>query len=439
MPSIAVIGAQWGDEGKAKVIDLVSGSADLIARYQGGANAGHTVRVGNDKFIFHLVPTGLLHEEKVGVLGNGVALCPTSLFQEIDRLQERGLRIEERLFISGRAQIILPYHLEMEAWIEYTLDDQRIGTTLRGIGPCYLTKIMRTGIQLADVLDEQVFLDKAETNLKLALAMGMLKGNLQEHLNKTAAAILPLASRLGGMICDTSKLIQEALEEGKRVVYEGAQGTMLDVDHGTYPFVTSSNATVGGVCSGLGLPPCRVGKVLGISKAYVTRVGQGPMPTEANQQEDDMLRLAGEEFGATTGRPRRCGWLDLVALQYAHQVNHFDGVALTKLDVLDTLPEIKVCTGYRYQGDLITEYPLEGWILAECEPEYEVLPGWQQPTTNAQTFDELPPKAQHYVRWVSDFLGAPVSIVSIGAERAKTIVGPDAGFADWVQLDAVES
>lgn len=436
MPSLAVVGAQWGDEGKAKIIDLISESADYIARFQGGANAGHTVRVGTEKFIFHLVPTGLLHEEKIGVIGNGVALCPKSLLREVDALAERGLQAENRLLVSGRAQLILPFHLQMEEWIETNLDEQKIGTTLRGIGPCYQTKAMRVGLQLADILDEQIFLEKVETMLKLAEAGGFLQGRMQEALNKAASEILPLAPRLSTMICDTSRVIDEALGQGKRVLYEGAQGTMLDLDHGTYPFVTSSNSSVGGICAGLGVPPKSIGHVMGITKAYMTRVGEGPMPTEA-QGDGERLRELGAEFGATTGRPRRCGWLDLVALSYAKRINGFDGLALTKLDVLDTFPEIKVCTGYRHGGHLYTDYPLEGWVLANCEPEYEVLPGWTQPTSSCQTFGDLPAKAQDFVRWVSEFLDVPVALVSLGAERSKTVLGETNPFADWLNVEAV--
>jgi adenylosuccinate synthase len=430
MTSLAVMGAQWGDEGKAKIIDYLAESADIIARFQGGHNAGHTVKINNETFIFHLVPTGVLRPEKVGVLGNGMVISPQALFSEIDRLEERGFELQNRLLISGRAHLIMPYHLWLEEWLESLRGDSKIGTTLRGIGPAYHTKAIRSGIQVADLMDEQVFLEKLEYNLRLIEEMGLLKGTVQANLNTIATEILPYTERFHGMVCDVSRYLVEAMASGRRVLFEGAQGALLDVDHGTFPYVTSSNCTVGGICTGLGIPPRSIGKVIGITKTYVTRVGGGPMPSELHNAEGDRLREVGREFGSTTGRPRRCGWLDLVALRYAHQLNGFDALAVTKLDVLDTFSEVQVCTGYRCRGELLSDYPLETWVLEECTPEFEVFPGWMCSTTHCRTFDSLPPKAREYLQWISDFVGVPLSLISLGPERGK--------MAFWPQNPLVE-
>ncbi len=428
--NIAVIGAQWGDEGKGKIVDILTPGASIVARYQGGHNAGHTVRVGETEFILHLLPSGILHPGVRCVIGNGVVVDPLALFSEIDTLAAQGIDVGDRLLISDRAHVILPYHRDLEALSEARRGDQRIGTTSRGIGPAYEDKAGRRGIRAADL---------ADTSEDGALA-GAIRANVaarNEALGDAAAAdwralhadVGQAARRLAPWVGDASVFLARAFEAGECVLFEGAQGTLLDIDHGTYPFVTSSNATVGGICTGLGIGPRAIGSVLGIAKAYATRVGEGPLPTELHGDEGDQLRESGREYGASTGRPRRCGWYDAVVVRYAIRVNGLDALAVTKLDVLDGLDEIPLCIGYRHGDRPIEEFPSSRTVLAECRPVYERLPGWSRPTAGVRRYEDLPPEARAYLARIEALSGVPIAIVSTGSDRADTIV-VDGGLVD---------
>ena len=420
--NIAVIGAQWGDEGKGKVVDLLTPNASIVARYQGGHNAGHTVRTGETEFILHLLPSGILHPGVQCVIGNGVVVDPAALFLEVETLAAQGIDVGDRLLISDRAHVILPYHRDLEALSEARRGDQRIGTTSRGIGPTYEDKVGRRGIRVADLAD-------ASEDGALAGAIRANVSARNEALGGVAADWRPLHAemcavwrRLAGWVGDASVFLARAFEAGECVLLEGAQGTLLDIDHGTYPFVTSSNSTVGGICTGLGIGPRAIGSVLGIAKAYTTRVGEGPLPTELHGAEGDLLRESGREYGASTGRPRRCGWYDAVVVRYAVRVNGLDALAVTKLDVLDGLDEIPVCTGYRHGERLLTEFPASRTVLAGCTPVYERLPGWSRPTAGVRRYEDLPPEARAYLARIEELSGIPVAIVSTGSDRADTIL-----------------
>ena len=420
--NIAVIGAQWGDEGKGKVVDLLTPNVSIVARYQGGHNAGHTVRVGETEFILHLLPSGILHPGVRCVIGNGVVIDPVALFSEIETLAAQGIEVGDRLLISDRAHVILPYHRDLEALSEARRGEQRIGTTSRGIGPTYEDKVGRRGIRVADLGD-------ASEDGVLASAMRANVSARNEALGGAAAdwrvlhaEVCAAWRRLAHWVGDASVFLARAFEAGECVLLEGAQGTLLDIDHGTYPFVTSSNATVGGICTGLGIGPRAIGSVLGIAKAYTTRVGEGPLPTELHGAEGDLLRESGREYGASTGRPRRCGWYDAVAVRYAVRVNGLDALAVTKLDVLDGLDEIPLCTAYRHGDRLLTEFPASSAILAGCEPVYERLRGWSRPTAGVRRYGDLPPEARAYLARIETLSGVPVAIVSTGSDRADTIL-----------------
>ena len=420
--NIAVIGAQWGDEGKGKVVDLLTPDASIVARYQGGHNAGHTVRVGETEFILHLLPSGILHPGVRCVIGSGAVVDPAALFSEIETLAAQGIDVGDRLLVSDRAHVILPYHRDLEALSEARRGDQRIGTTSRGIGPAYEDKAGRRGIRIADLAD-------GSEDGALAAAIRANVSARNEALGGAAADWRALHAearaawrRLAGWVGDASVFLARAIEAGECVLFEGAQGTLLDVDHGTYPFVTSSNATVGGICTGLGVGPRAVGSVLGIAKAYTTRVGEGPLPTELHGAEGDLLRESGREFGASTGRPRRCGWYDAVVVRYAVRVNGLDALAVTKLDVLDGLDEIPVCTAYRHGDRLLKEFPANRAVLAGCTPVYERLPGWSRPTAGVRCYEDLPPEARAYLARIEALSGVPAAIVSTGSDRADTIL-----------------
>ena len=420
--NIAVIGAQWGDEGKGKVVDLLTPDASIVARYQGGHNAGHTVRVGETEFILHLLPSGILHPGVRCVIGSGAVVDPAALFSEIETLAAQGIDVGDRLLVSDRAHVILPYHRDLEALSEARRGDQRIGTTSRGIGPAYEDKAGRRGIRIADLAD-------GSEDGALAAAIRANVSARNEALGGAAADWRALHAearaawrRLAGWVGDASVFLARAFEAGECVLFEGAQGTLLDIDHGTYPFVTSSNATVGGICTGLGVGPRAVGSVLGIAKAYTTRVGEGPLPTELHGAEGDLLRESGREFGASTGRPRRCGWYDAVVVRYAVRVNGLDALAVTKLDVLDGLDEIPVCTAYRHGDRLLTEFPASRAVLAGCTPVYERLPGWSRPTAGVRRYEDLPPEARAYLARIEALSGVPAAIVSTGSDRADTIL-----------------
>ncbi len=441
MKNVIIVGTQWGDEGKGKIVDLLAEKFDIVARYQGGHNAGHTVRVGERKFILQLVPSGILRPGKLAVIGNGVVLDPAALLQEIEALEGAGIEVTGRLYVSNRAQLIFPYHRMMEKAAETAPGKVRIGTTSRGIGPAYEDKMGRRGIRVADLLEPESFrclaeLCVAEKNL-LARALdspdSVSASEIVEQYEQYAGRLRPLAA-------DTAALLAREMERGRSVLFEGAQGTMLDIDHGTYPFVTSSSATAGGACIGLGVPPTCIGRVVGVSKAYTTRVGGGPFPTEARGPEGDKIRERGSEFGAVTGRPRRCGWFDAPLLRYSRMINGLDSLVITKLDVLDHLDEIPVCVGYRYRGSELNEMPALAQVLEQVEPVYRTLPGWRSPTFGLTRYEQLPPRARDYLRFLSDSSGVEISIVSTGPERDQTMWAPGAGFTEeWDRGSAGKS
>lgn len=421
MPNIAILGAQWGDESKGKTTDFLAGNADIVTRYQGGDNAGHTIVIGEDKFILHLLPSGILHPNTVNVIGNGVVINLETLFNEINELVARGIEVGGRLKISSRAHLILPYHKVMESWDDLG-SGLKIGTTARGIGPTYVDKMNRhSGIRVADLLEFDLFQKKLDFNLEAKdYVLSQIGGEIDR--NALLEKYYEYARQLAPYVIDTPEFMHREMKAGKRVLFEGAQGTMLDIDFGTYPYVTSSNTTVGAACTGLGVPPAAIDRVLGVSKAYVTRVGGGPFPTEMPPDLDEEIRRIGEEYGATTQRPRRCGWLDLVALRYATQINGFTGIALTKFDVLDSLDEIQICVGYKRDEELISAFPASLRLLAECKPVYKTLPGWKQPTTGVRRYDDLPANAKTYIAFVADFLDVPIVLASVGKDREQTVI-----------------
>ncbi len=423
MPVLVVVGAQWGDEGKGKIIDLLTRRADVVARYQGGHNAGHTVVVGMDEFILHLIPSGILHEGKQCVIGNGVVVDPAALITEMDGLRKRGISFEENLFISSNAHLIMPYHQALDIAAEKLKGAKKIGTTGRGIGPAYADKISRRGIRMADLLNPDFFREKLAANI--GEVNFLLERFYQAPLvnqDKVYDEYLGYARRLKQHITDTSVLITQALRKGRKVLAEGAQGTHLDVDHGTYPFVTSSSPTAGGACTGLGIGPGTITEVLGIVKAYTTRVGSGPFPTEQENAVGELLRDRGREYGATTGRPRRCGWVDTVLLRHAVRVNGLTVAAVTKLDVLDTMEALKICVGYKYKGKLYEEMPSDLTVLEKAEPQYISMPGWKQTTIGIKKYDDLPKKARAYIEKVCKLSGVKATIISTGARRDETII-----------------
>jgi adenylosuccinate synthase len=424
MSNLIVLGAQWGDEGKGKVVDLFSDRFDIVARYQGGHNAGHTVWIGGRKIVLKLVPSGILRPGKLVVIGNGVVVDPAALLEEIERLEQAGTEVRRRLFVSSRAHVIVPFHPMMERLSE-SRPGREIGTTSRGIGPCYEDKAGRRGIRIADLLDadnfRSLFDSLAEDKEILRTAF-----HLGEPVDAARAReqYVELGAKIAPMVCDTAVMLNRAIEEGKRVLFEGAQGTMLDVDHGTYPYVTSSSAGAGGACTGTGVPPTRISGVIGVSKAYITRVGGGPFPTEARDAAGDTLRNTGNEFGAVTGRPRRCGWFDVPLLRYTSMINGIDSLLITKLDVLDDFEEIPVCTAYRLCGQLTTEMPATNKAMAAVEPVYERLPGWRTQTRGLTRYKDLPARAKDYLAFLAEQTGVEVGSVSTGPERSETIVVP---------------
>ena len=422
MPSVVLIGAQWGDEGKGKVTDFLAEKAEIVVRYQGGNNAGHTVVVGEEEFKLHLIPSGILYPDKICVIGNGVVIDPAVLLKELEYLAKRGVNTDN-LRISLRAHIIMPYHKKLDEVIEESKGNAKIGTTKRGIGPAYTDKAARVGIRFVDMLDRDEFALQLESNLKeknnlLAKVYGA------EGFDKDAimAEYMDYADRLGKYAADTSIIIYDALKAGKNVLFEGAQGTLLDLDHGTYPYVTSSHPIAGAACIGAGLGPTEITKVLGIAKAYTTRVGEGPFPTELNDEVGAHLRDKGHEFGTTTGRPRRCGWFDAVIARYAVRVGGLTSMAVTKLDVLTGMDSLKICTGYRRGNEIISDFPASLKTLAECEPVYEEMPGWNEDITSAKTVSDLPQAAQNYLNRISELAGVPVSVIGVGTRRTQTII-----------------
>jgi len=424
MKNVIVLGAQWGDEGKGKMVDLFSESFDIVARYQGGHNAGHTVRIGDRKIVLKLIPAGILREGKLAVIGNGVVVDPEALLQEIAMVEAAGISVAGRLFISNRAHVILPLHRMVEKLSE-ARPGREIGTTSRGIGPCYEDKVARRGVRIGDLIDPAAFAPLFEA---LAADKEILRSAFQlgEPLDTAAVAAKygEFGRRIAPVVTDTAVLLNHAIAEGKRVLFEGAQGTMLDVDHGTYPYVTSSSAGAGGASVGTGVAPTRISAVLGISKAYITRVGGGPFPTESLDASGDELRKVGNEFGAVTGRPRRCGWFDVPLLRYTAMINGFDSLVITKLDVLDGFAEIPVCTSYRLCGKETMEMPASNNAVAALEPVYTRLPGWQSKTAGLKRYEDLPALAKEYLNFLAQQTGVEVGCISTGPERSETIVVP---------------
>jgi adenylosuccinate synthase len=417
-----VIGAQWGDEGKGKVVDLLSNQADYVARYQGGANAGHTLKFDGETHILHLIPSGIFHSNTTCAIGNGVVIDPLTLLDEIDMVRKAGVDIEGRLLISESAHVILPYHKNLDKVGETALGGQKIGTTGRGIGPAYVHKIARTGIRMMDLDDGDLLRKKMEANLaEINARLATYKAEPME-LDQMYEQMLEAGKKLKPYICNTTSRFHKALAAGREILLEGAQGTLLDIDHGTYPYVTSSSPTSGGACSGTGIPPTAIDHVMGITKAYCTRVGNGPFPTELEDATGDKLREAGHEFGSTTGRPRRCGWIDLVALRYAVRINGINELAITKLDVLDGFGTIKACTGYTLDGKDIDEFPLRPADLDKVEPVYKEYKGWQTSIREAASWEELPEAAREYLEALAEYLDVPVKIVSTGPGRDETII-----------------
>jgi adenylosuccinate synthase len=432
MKSVVVVGAQWGDEGKGKVVDYLAGSFDYIVRVAGGHNAGHTVIIGKDRYVLQLIPCGILRPKRHAVIGAGVVIDPAALVAEIETLGKSGVDVRGRLHVSNRAHLIFPYHRELDLAAEAARGANKIGTTSRGIGPAYEDKMARRGLRVVDLLDAVLFREKAARVVteKNRIAQGAYGAQLD--FSQEVEGTLALGERIRAYICDTAELINHVLDEGKSVLFEGAQGTMLDIDHGTYPFVTSSNATAGGATTGVGIPPTKIRNVLGISKAYTTRVGGGPFPTEMPDLEAKEVRERGNEFGAVTGRPRRCGWLDLAELRYAKMINGIDSLAITKLDVFDTQREIRVCTGYTYKGSPIHEMPASAEEYERVSPVYKTLPGWCDSTYGAKDGGQLPKAALDYLRFVSEFLQVEIGMISTGPERDATIVPPGTLLARWL-------
>ncbi len=422
MSSVVVVGTQWGDEGKGKITDFLSENAEVIARYQGGNNAGHTIRFNEVTYKLHLIPSGIFYKDKISVIGNGMVVDPKALVEELKYLHDQSISTEN-LRISNRAHVILPYHIKIDEVEEERKGANKIGTTKKGIGPAYMDKAARVGIRIADLLDKEVFTEKLKRNLQE-------KNRLLERfydtegfkLNDILNDYYEYGQQIKQYVCDTSVVLNDALDAGRRVLFEGAQGVMLDIDQGTYPFVTSSNPVAGGVTIGSGVGPTKINQVVGVCKAYTSRVGDGPFPTELHDEVGDQIREVGREYGTTTGRPRRVGWFDSVVVRHARRVSGITDLSLNSVDVLTGLETVKICTAYRYKGQVMKEFPASLTMLAECEPIYEELPGWNEDITGCKTLDELPENARHYVERVSQLTGIPLSIFSVGPDRTQTNV-----------------
>lgn len=420
MPAQIIVGAQWGDEGKGKIVDMLAENVDIVARYQGGANAGHTVCIGEKEYVLHLIPSGIFHPRITCVIGNGVVIDPTALLQEISQLEGAGINIGGRLLISHNAHLIMPYHKLLDTIREQ--GSTRIGTTGRGIGPAYIDKFMRTGIRIVDLLDRDVLARKLKASLEeknqiLTMVYGETKIDVDALINEYQE----FDKKIDEYVTDTAWYLNRALKDGKRIIAEGAQGALLDVDHGTYPFVTSSNPTSGGACTGLGIPPTAVNSIVGIVKAYCTRVGNGPFPTELADATGERLRTLGHEYGATTGRPRRCGWFDAVAMRYSAMINGIETIAITKLDVLDQFDEIRVCIGYEYEGKRLKTFPSDVKSLMHITPVYETFEGWKTSLAHVTSYADLPTNARRYVEALAHLSSTPLWIVSVGPRRDQTI------------------
>jgi adenylosuccinate synthase len=420
MSSVVVVGTQWGDEGKGKITDYLSEKAEVVARYQGGNNAGHTIVFNGRKYKLHLIPSGIFYKDKVCVIGNGMVIDPKAIVEELAYLHNEGVDTSN-LRISNRAHVILPYHLKLDIIEEERKGANKIGTTKKGIGPAYMDKAARSGIRIADLLDKEEFEMKLDRNLKEKNRMfekyyevdGMKKEDILEEY-------YDYGQQIAKYVCDTSVVLNDALDEGKRVLFEGAQGVMLDIDQGTYPFVTSSNPVAGGVTIGSGVGPSKINHAIGVSKAYTTRVGDGPFPTELHNEIGERIREVGNEYGTTTGRPRRVGWFDSVVVRHARRVSGLTDLSLNSIDVLTGIKSLKICTAYIYKGEILEHFPASLKVLAECKPVYEELPGWEEDITGVKSLDELPENARHYIERVSQLTGIPLSIFSVGPDRNQT-------------------
>ncbi|UOY91355.1 adenylosuccinate synthase [Ectobacillus sp. JY-23] len=420
MSSVVVVGTQWGDEGKGKITDFLSQHAEVVARYQGGNNAGHTIVFNDTRYKLHLIPSGIFFKEKICVIGNGMVVDPKALVEELAYLHERGVSTEN-LRISNRAHVILPYHLKQDELEEERKGANKIGTTKKGIGPAYMDKAARIGIRIADLLEKEEFQEKLERNLaeknRLFEKMYDAEGFRMEDIFEE---YYEYGQQIKQYVCDTSVVLNDALDEGRRVLFEGAQGVMLDIDQGTYPFVTSSNPIAGGVTIGSGVGPSKINRVVGVCKAYTSRVGDGPFPTELFDEIGHQIREVGREYGTTTGRPRRVGWFDSVVVRHARRVSGLTDLSLNSIDVLTGIPTLKICVAYKYKGETLQEFPASLRILSQCEPVYEELPGWTEDITGVKTLDELPENARHYVERVSQLTGIPLSMFSVGPDRNQT-------------------
>jgi adenylosuccinate synthase len=432
MPNIVIAGAQWGDEGKGKIVDLLTEKVQVVARYNGGHNAGHTILLGERKFVLHLIPSGILHPGILCVMGNGMVVDPAAFEAEIAQIEGQGIEVGENLIVSDRAHLILPHHRALECLSEEARGARKIGTTLRGIGPAYEDKAGRRGIMMGDLVRPQTLPAKLEEARRHYEQVFRGAGRAPDvDWERLCGDLAAFGERQRRRVGDVSLVLHRQMAAGYSVLFEGAQATLLDLDHGTYPYVTSSSAVAAGAASGLGIPPTRIDGVLGISKAYSTRVGTGPFPTEMAGEIEHAVRERGKEYGASTGRPRRCGWFDAVAVRYATRVNGFDAIALTKLDVLDGLPEIPVCTAYRHAGETLHEFPADASVLEACEPVYETLPGWRDPTSGMREFKQLPEAARRYVDRLAELSGCPIGIVSTGPDRDHTIRRAQSPIASW--------
>ncbi len=430
MANIVVVGAQWGDEGKGKIVDLLTEKFDIVARYQGGHNAGHTVIVKGKKFVLHLIPSGILHSGKVCLIGPGVVLDPKAFLSEVKMLEDEGIPVRGNLFISNRAHLILPYHRAVEAAAEAARGDRKIGTTSRGIGPAYEDKTGRRGVRVIDLFDSEALKEIifTVTTEKNSLIQSLYKG---EALSAQAIyeEYRGYAAQMKEFVADGAAYLNRQIRAGKKVLFEGAQGTLLDIDHGTYPYVTSSSASAGGACVGTGVAPSLITGAIGIAKAYTTRVGSGPLPTELNGSVGETIRQRGAEYGASTGRPRRCGWFDGPATQYSALLNNLQAIALTKLDVLDEFAEIQVCTGYDYRGSKLSEFPAEIKVLEQVKPIYKAAAGWQSQTAGIRNYADLPERARDYLKLLSDLTETEFSVISTGPDREDTIIVPGSWIA----------